>query len=194
MRTWEGYNRLFFEGALSTPVILIEKPGDRIKGNLKSLPHGTYELTETGESKIKITSRLFQPVTGEGGPLFDKFKLWIAQDILLHEMVHQHLLETDQMDVNERQHWGHGPKFAEVCNVLGKSLELQPVYVTQRPYCYAWPQSARTPQQIEKAMEGLNKFERRLAYRLLTHLVENGPDGGPTSGGSVVRQELILAA
>ena len=147
-------------------------------------------------SNIEISAHLFKPVTGEGGPLFDKFKLWIAKDILLHEMVHQHLVEADQIDVNERQHRGHGHKFAEVCNLVGEKLELYPVYMNQRPYCYAWPDSALTRKQIKQAMNGLNRRERRLAFRLVKHLAQNGPDGKgpPTGGGRMVRQESVLAA
>ncbi len=81
---------------------------DTVVRNLILRLFGTYQRTETGDSKIEITSHLFHSSTGTGGPLFNKFKHWIARDILLHEMVHQHLVEAGQMDANERQHPGHG--------------------------------------------------------------------------------------
>ena len=196
VRTWESYNILFFKGALRTPVILIDELEDGVTRIFNLRLFGTYKLIEIGESKIEITAHLFQPATGVGGPAFDKFKLWIAEDVLLHEMVHQHLVESGRMDVNEWQHRGHGHKFAEVCNLLGNTLELQPVYMHQRPYCYAWPHSAKTNQQIKQAMSGLSSRERGLAVRLMWHIAQNGPDdvGPPTSGGRVVRQASVLVA
>jgi len=196
MRTWESYNRQLFKGELSTPVILIDELEDDILEIENLGIAGTYQLTKTGESKIEISADLFQPSIGEGSPRFDKFKLWIAQDVLLHEMVHQFLGETRELDINEKQHMWHGHKFMEVCNRIGAELELQPVYMHQRPYCFAWPHSARPRKQIEKAMEGLSKDERYLAVRLIWRIAMNGPDGvgPPTGGGRVVRQESVLAA
>jgi hypothetical protein len=56
VRTWESYNRQLFEGALSTPLILIDELDDDVLEIENLRLFGTYQLTETGKSKIEFCS------------------------------------------------------------------------------------------------------------------------------------------
>lgn len=67
----------------------------------------------------------------------------LAQDVLLHEMIHVWQAETDN---REPGYAGHGPKFAAQCNLIGATLGLAPVGVKGRgglPDCAQWPLNVR---------------------------------------------------
>ncbi len=67
----------------------------------------------------------------------------LAQDVLLHEMIHVWQAETDN---REPGYAGHGPKFAAKCNEIGKALGLAEVGVKGRGGlldCAQWPLNVR---------------------------------------------------
>lgn len=67
----------------------------------------------------------------------------LAQDVLLHEMIHVWQAETDN---REPGYAGHGPKFANMCNEIGATLGLAEVGVKGRgglPDCAQWPLNVR---------------------------------------------------
>src|ERR1019366_8546640 len=71
-----------------------------------------------------------------------------ANDVLLHEMVHGWCHEI--LNDGEPGYRGHGPKFADKCNELGKVLGLPAVFVRTRknkdkPLCNHWPWCVRRP-------------------------------------------------
>ncbi len=109
-----------------------------------------------------------------------------------HQLIH----ETEEWDVNEQQYRGHGHKFAAACNRIGEKLGLSPVYVNQRPFCFAWPESVRRVDHYINPCSRLRRSEQALVLRRLKHFACNGPDGGsdPEGGGSLVRLQSTLAA
>jgi len=194
-RSWERFNEAFFKGELTEPVILIKDPEPEIECVEELGFFGAYRFKD-GTSFIGITSYLFQSLTGKDSPKFEAIKFKFAEDIILHEMVHQLIRESGAYDVNEEQHLGHGHKFAEACNRIGTKLGLSPVFVGQRPYCFAWPDSVRRIGHYIKPRSRLHFYERSLVLRILGHFASNGPDGGsdPDGGGGVVRLQSSLAA
>ena len=141
-RSWESFNEAFFGDELTKPLILINDPEPEIDCVEELGLFGAYKFKD-GVSFIGVTSYLFQSLTEKDSPEFKSIKFKFVEDILLHEIVHQFLEETGELDVNEQQHLWHGHKFAEICNVVGAKLGLSPVYVNQKPYCFAWPDSVR---------------------------------------------------
>ena len=196
VKTWERYNKKFFDDELSPPRILLVELQNNVSSIHSLKLWGLYQWVN-GESIIAINECMFRlPVTVDS-PAYDEFKLRIASDTLLHEMIHQQISETDQFDVNERQYRGHGHKFADICNLVGEMRGLQSVYVNQRPFCHAWPHSAFTVKQIEQEIDDIDDpCERELAYCTLIFLAENGPDDGgpPTDGPTIIRQKSTLVA
>jgi len=61
---------------------------------------GTYQFKEDSHY-IGITPFLFQSLTGNDSPEFEAIKFKFAEDVLLHEMVHQFIIENDDWDANE---------------------------------------------------------------------------------------------
>ena len=121
------FNARHFGGMLGQPLVLITPAmsartlGDYVPRDL----HGI-------ESRIRIA-----PKAAERG---ERFML----DVLLHELVHawQHEIGGDLED----SYRGHGPKFAERCNLIGAELGLPKVGVKGRdgkPDCKSWPMCVR---------------------------------------------------
>ena len=196
VKVWEQYNKEFFNGELSPPKILLIELQNEVCSIDELKLWGLYRWVN-GESIIAVNACMFRLPITDDSPAYDEFKFRIASDTLLHEMVHQQISETNQYDVNERQYRGHGHKFADICNLVGEIREISPVYVNQKPFCYAWPHSAFTNKQIEQEIGDIDDpCERDLAYCTLIALAENGPDDGgpPTGGSSTIRPKLVLAA
>jgi len=192
VRSWETFNENFFEGEMTTPLILLSDPGS---DDEESDWIGAYDHKD-GISYIGISTSLFHSLTEQDSPEFEEIKFKFIEDILIHEMVHQLIEETGAYDVNEQQYLGHGHKFAEVCNRVGEKIGLSPVYVNQRPYCFAWPDSVRRLNHYIPPCSRLRRCERHLVGELLENFAFNGPDGGvdPYGGGGVVRLYSTLAA
>jgi len=196
VQIWSQYNNEFFNDELSLPKILLIELQNRVNSICQLRLWGLYKWVN-GESIIAINACIFRlPITVDS-PAYDEFKFRLASDTLLHGMIHQQIFQTNQFDVNEQQYKGHGHKFADICNMVGETRGLQPVYVNQKPFCYAWPHSALRNKQIEQEINGLNDpCERNLARSILIFLAENGPgdDGPPEGGSSIIRQKSVLVA
>lgn len=141
--TWDQYHRDFFHD-MTVPYIVFGNPGSaRVLGTCQ-------DISDFG-GKLQITMRR---------ALFDgKYKgiNWDApqegidryrKDVLLHEMVHQFHFEVT--GDTEDSYKGHGPKFAEVCNTIGRDLGLAEVRPAKargkdkdRPSCAQWPHNVR---------------------------------------------------
>lgn len=71
-----------------------------------------------------------------------------VKDVLLHEMIHQHIMEH-QRGVDESAYHGHGPVFTAHCNRIGAELGLAPVVVRNRgdkkPKAAQWPHCVAEP-------------------------------------------------
>lgn len=140
---WGQYHRDFFHD-MTVPYIVFGTPGSaKVLGQCAN-------ISDWG-GKLQITLRrsLFDgtykginwDAPQEG---IDRYR----RDVLLHEMVHQFHFEVTG-DV-EASYKGHGPKFAEVCNTIGKDLGLDPVRPAkargkdkEKPSCAQWPLNVR---------------------------------------------------
>lgn len=126
-RAFLALNKAHFGGKLAAPLVLImtaKTPrtlGDYIAKDVHGL-----------ESRIRIA-----PQALKRGMLF-------TLDVLLHEMVHAWQIEVDRN--GEDGYRGHGPRFAHMCNEIGKQLGLPAVGVKGRdglPDCKHWPENVR---------------------------------------------------
>lgn len=121
-------NRAHFGGKLGSPMILVQQAGGpRALGDYIGRDiHGL-------ESCIRIA------------PSNERRGLKFCFDVLLHEMVHA--WQTEVSHEEESGYRGHGPRFAEQCNLIGKKLGLPPVGVRNRgdnlPDCAHWPMNVR---------------------------------------------------
>jgi hypothetical protein len=84
-------------------------------------------------------------------------RLQFVKDVLLHEMIHQHVMEH-QPDVDEDTYHGHGPVFTEHCNRIGAQLGLDEVVVRNRdggkkPKAAQWPHCVAPPDRYAGAYE-----------------------------------------
>jgi hypothetical protein len=129
---FDRFNATYFAGRLSKPAVLITPPGsarawaDHVSQDEHGIP-----------SRIRIAPRVVAK-----GELF-------ALDVLLHEMAHQYVDEVEGVD--ERSYRGHGPRFAAICNAIGKLLGLAEVAARPRGKsaaagildCAQWPLNVR---------------------------------------------------
>ena len=82
---------------------------------------------------------------------FEAGRMQFVKDVLIHEMIHQHIMEH-QPGVNENSYHGHGPVFTEHCNRIGPELGLAEVVVRNRkkgaetrPKAAQWPHCVAPP-------------------------------------------------
>jgi hypothetical protein len=175
---WRECNTQFFDGIMLEPYITLTEPsapqvygqccslsswGSRLEIRIRpSLLNGTHP-------QIQATlKQVFDPRSGEASYIVDHpatkaGRLKFVEDVLLHEMIHQHITEN-QPGVDESSYHGHGPVFTGHCNRIGQGLGLSDVVVRNRkkgaesrpkaaqwPYCVAPPERYnnvyKTPQK-----------------------------------------------
>lgn len=141
---WRECNAGYFSGRMLEPYITLTEP---------SAPqiYGQCCWASSWGSRLEIRLRP-SLLTGthphlRGGP--PAGRLQFVKDVLLHEMVHQHIMEH-QPGVDESSYKGHGPVFTEHCNRIGAQLGLAPVIVRNRkgsklPKSAQWPHSVAPP-------------------------------------------------
>lgn len=143
---WRDCNARYFGGRMLEPYITITEPsapqilgqccsvsswGSRLEIKIRpSLLHGTHPLLRNADTEARLQ---------------------FARDVLLHEMVHQHVMEH-QPDVNEESYHGHGPVFTGHCNRIGALLGLPEVVVRNRnghknPKSAQWPHNVTSPER-----------------------------------------------
>jgi len=127
-RTWFLHNRDYFDSKLIAPNIYIDESlkKDSIWGTWGNGYH---------ERELAISTYLFteKPDHKEG-------QILIIKDVVLHEMIHQYINEI--LKGNAR--FIHGPVFRDVCNDIGKKLNLGPVLTGDPVYaCNNWPHNVR---------------------------------------------------
>lgn len=169
-------NRAHFGGALSPPLILVTYTAPRALGDHAARdPHG-----------LRSVIRLHPRVAASGARF--------ARDILAHEMVHTWAVEV--ANDSEPGYRGHGPKFAGMCNTIGRALGLAEVGLKGRkglPDCAQWPVCVRPPGYYGTAGAELERGKRA---RPKASPAAEGASGAtsPASGRRPPRELAIAAA
>ncbi len=158
---WQESNARFFDGRMLLPYITLTEPsapriygqccprsswGSRMEIRLRpSLLTGTHPHLEVPYIPDPEYSDSVTPdwVAWEEG------RVTFVRDVLLHEMIHQHVMEHEP-DVNENSYHGHGPVFTEHANRIGAVLGLPEVVVRNRggkviPKAAQWPHCVAPP-------------------------------------------------
>jgi ribosomal protein S27AE len=139
----QDYNDRHFAGQLVPPYVLLAEP---------SSPRAIGDWSRVSGSGLLSQIRIRPSIlTGkhrsvrEGDEYADGRFLYAA-DILLHEMIHQ--WHTEVTGQTEASMHGHGPAFRDMCNQIGRQLELSPVGTKRQkglPACNQWPHNVRPP-------------------------------------------------
>ncbi len=135
---WCDCNESYFDGRMVLPYITLTEPSaPTILGQCCSVSSWGSRL------EIKLRPSLLvgtHPMIRRTG-ISAAGRLQLVKDVLLHEMIHQHVMEHEP-DVNEESYHGHGPVFAAHCNRIGAELGLDEVVVRNRK----GSKSAKSPQ------------------------------------------------
>lgn len=147
---WRDCNRRYFAGRMVEPYITLTEPSaPQVYGQCESVSSWGSRL------EIKLRPSLLDGTHPHlrGGNRAGR--LQFVKDVLLHEMVHQHIMEH-QPGVNEDSYKGHGPVFTEHCNRIGAELGLAEVVVRNRngskvPKSPQWPHCVAPPDRYLNA-------------------------------------------
>ncbi len=143
---WQDCNDRYFDGRMVLPYITLTEPSaPTILGQCCSVSSWGSRL------EIKLRPSLLvgtHPMIRRTGISADG-RLQLVKDVLLHEMIHQHVMEHEP-DVNESAYHGHGPVFTAHCNRIGAELGLDEVVVRNRkgsksPKSPQWPHCVAPP-------------------------------------------------
>jgi hypothetical protein len=152
---WQASNAAFFDGRMLLPYITLTEPsapriygqccpqsswGSRLEIRLRpSLLDGTHPHLKapTVPAEIEGCITIDREAWDEGRAVF-------VRDVLLHEMIHQHVMEHEPF-VNESAYHGHGPVFTEHANRIGAQLGLPEVKVRNRKGSAPGPKAAQWP-------------------------------------------------
>jgi len=149
-RVWGEANAKWYEGALVPPILLLAEP---------SAPaiYGQCSVVSSygARSEIRIRPSLLRGThphvtrRGEGANRF-------ADDVLLHEQVHQ--WQWEALGGTDDGYHGHGSTFRDKANQIGAALGIGPVRTCKRrgpdadlPSCSAWPHNVRPPDHYQGA-------------------------------------------
>lgn len=135
---WRDCNRDYFAGRMLEPYITLTEPSaPQVYGQCCSVSSWGSRL------EIKLRPSLLEGthphLRGAKAVHRERF----TYDVLLHEMIHQHVAEHEP-DVDESSYHGHGPVFTAHCNRIGALLGLPEVVVRNRngdkkPKAAQWP-------------------------------------------------------
>jgi len=147
LERWQWWNARHFDGRLKVPYIRLTAPSTTRR-------HGEFHpvSAEGGTAEIRIRPSLLlgteSQSTLKGGEQYADGRLRFVEDVLLHEMVHQHVREVALL--GEEQYRGHGRLFRDKCNQIGADLGLQEVEYKHRRKggekngrCEYWPHNVR---------------------------------------------------
>ena len=143
-QVWEDANAKWYDSALVPPILLLAEPGEP-----KRYGQCSAVSSYGARSEIRIRPSLLagtHPHIRHPGEGADRF----ADDVLLHEQIHQWQQET--LGVDEDGWHGHGPTFRDQANQIGAALGIAAVRTSKRrgpdkdlPSCAQWPHCARPP-------------------------------------------------
>ena len=171
-KAFDEFNAEHFAGMLGAPLLFVMQT---------SSPRALGDYCGRDVHGLRSRVRIAPKVLTRG----ERF----AVDVLLHEMVHA--WQSEIADDQEHGYKGHGPKFAEKCNEIGKKLGLPEVGLKGRhglPDCAQWPICVRPegyyPAPPPKpARRGAAPAKRR-----------GGAAGGGDEGGAVEAAEELRTA
>jgi hypothetical protein len=167
---WRDCNARCFDGIMLEPYITLTEPSaPRIYGQCCSLSSWGSRL------EIKLRPSLLDGTHPHMRGASTAGRTQFAKDVLLHEMIHQHVMEH-QPGVNEESYHGHGPVFTEDANRIGAALGLPEVVVRNRagkklPKAAQWPHCVAPPERYGGAL----KDRSRVTSRRVTIPVEYAP-------------------
>jgi len=139
---WHFCNGEFFGGRLHVPTIVLGSPGPRALGTCAPVSGsgGGVQITVWSAIPFGREDR-FRP-----GARYREGRLRIADDVLLHEMIHQAQFEADVPHGTN----SHDAPFRDECNRIGEMLGLGPVRAARNrgldaelPSCSGWPHCVR---------------------------------------------------
>jgi len=139
----QDYNDRHFAGQLVPPYVLLAEPSSPRAIGDWSRVSGSGLLSQIRIRPSILTGK--HRAVREGDEYADGRFLYAA-DILLHEMIHQ--WHTEVTGQTEASMHGHGPAFRDMCNQIGRQLELSPVGTKRQkhlPACNQWPHNVRPP-------------------------------------------------
>jgi hypothetical protein len=156
----------FFEGIMLEPYITLTSP---------CTPQRYGECCPLSSWGSRLEIRL-RPSLLDGthphvacGPTFAAGRMQFVKDILVHEMIHQHIMEH-QPGVDEHSYHWHGPVFTEHCNRIGAQLGLPEVVVRNRngthlPKAAQWPHCVVPASRYEGAYAATDSTRRAVTDR-----------------------------
>jgi hypothetical protein len=150
---WRDCNTRFFDGRMLEPYITLTEPS-----NPRRYAQCCPESSWGSRLEIRLRPSLLAGTHPDmDGPRAGR--MLFVKDVLLHEMVHQHVMEH-QPDVNEDSYHGHGPVFTAHCNRIGEQLGLPAVIVRNRRGKLARPKSAQWPHCVVPPDRYLGAYQR----------------------------------
>lgn len=142
---WDRMNETHFGGALVSPALRLAEPSaPQVHGQCATVSGIGARL------EIRIRPSLLRGTHPHvrGGAEWAEGRARFAEDVLLHEMVHQ--WQQEVTGTQEDSYHGHGPTFRDKANAIGASLGLAPVRIAKRrgkdaglPSCAQWPHCVR---------------------------------------------------
>lgn len=141
---WRDVNRQYFGGVMQEPYITLTEPSaPTIYGQCCSM--------SSWGSRLEI--RLRPSLVNGTHPHLRGSCPQFVKDVLLHEAVHQHVMEHEP-GVNEESYHGHGPVFTAHANRIGAALGLPEVVVRNRggkklPKSAQWPHCVAPPERYD---------------------------------------------
>ena len=170
--SWEGWNVRFFRGELVPAVILLNGPES-------TLCYGDCS-TESGfgcGSQIRIRPSILGGTLEHqrGGNKDPEGLMRFAEDVLLHEMIHQEVFEQG-LGI-DRSYNGHGPVFSSKANEIGARLGLPLVRRTNKsrdgdePSPAQWPHNVRAVDHYLGAYVPASRDEDAILRRSLRALL-----------------------
>lgn len=142
---WRDCNQDYFDGRMLEPYITLTEPSaPQIYGQCWPVSSWGSRL----EIKIRPSLLAGKHPHLRGAERIHRERF--TYDVLLHEMVHQHVMEHEP-GVDESSYHGHGAVFTEHCNRIGALLGLPEVVVRNRKGKPKKPKSAQWPHNVQPA-------------------------------------------
>jgi hypothetical protein len=160
---WRDMNARFFDSVMVEPYITLDEPAK---------PQQWAEARRVSSWGSRLEIRIRPSLAGAHRQF--------VQDALLHEMIHQHIVEQ-QPGVPD----GHGPEFTDHANRIGAELGLPAVVdAAQWPMCVAppdrygaaWPQDAWAGWQQRSQLSPVNSHTDTMTAELVWQTWRNQHD------------------
>lgn len=158
---WHDWNDRYYGGVLTVPHILLTEPGapNRLGDCATVSGWGSRSQIRLRPSLLTGTHPLVRP-----GKEYAEGRARFVEDVLLHEIGHQHAQEVT--GEREQGYHGHGPAFRDRCNRIGRDLGLTPVRTSKArgkdsslPSCAHWPHCVRPADYYLGALAERSKDE-----------------------------------